>query len=131
MKKLFSFLALATMIGCATIDQSADPLVVRAEQVETAALSTFDLVLNIDNSNRPFFKANIPQFHEFAEWLREPVPPDQWPRATAMIKSLHQIKVAYKTNHDQGALTQSISTIEMAMSQASTWMASVTNKPAK
>jgi len=121
--------------GCTQLDKNADPLIVRAEQVEASALATFDLVLNVNDSNRDFFRSNAPEFHNFAEWLRTPTPgvyPDgkpTWPRSLAMIYDLHTVKLAYKTNRDAGKLNAGIHGVQAIIAQSTSWLSRITNAP--
>src|SRR5688572_19337335 len=62
----------ALLSGCASIKPGNDPLVVNVERAETIAKSTFDLVLNVDHTDREFWKAKAPAFHDFCNWLRQP-----------------------------------------------------------
>ncbi|HWC60859.1 MAG TPA: hypothetical protein VHC44_14280 [Verrucomicrobiae bacterium] len=122
------------LVGCVQLQPGADPIVVRVEQTETVAKSSFDLVLNVDNSNRPFFATNAPPFHRFCEWLREPQTVEQTntlPRAAAMLVSLDDVKLAYK-NASVGSndVLTALATVQSAMSQANAWLTVVTNQPA-
>lgn len=119
--------------GCVGLQPGADPLVVRVEQTETVAKSTFDLVLGVDDSNRPFFATNAPPFHRFCEWLREPQTVEQTntlPRCSAMLLSLDDVKLDYKaarvSSNDVFIVLQ---TVNGAMAQANAWLTVVTNKP--
>jgi hypothetical protein len=132
---LFAFAAAAIISSCASLAPGADPLVVRVEQAETTGKSTFDLVLNEDNSNRSFWKTNAPAFHNFAEWLRQPQTVEATntlPRASAMLISLDDVKLAYKASKTAGnsnLLYTIVATTEAAVSQASAWITISTNNP--
>jgi hypothetical protein len=113
------------LVGCATVGPNADPLVVRVEQTETIALSTFDTVLSLDNSNREFWKTEVPGFHAFCEWLRAPqqLTTKVLPRGSAMLWSLNEVKIAYKkqaTTKDR--LIAALSVVESALHQAQGWL---------
>jgi hypothetical protein len=111
--------------GCSTLQPGANPVVVRAEQLETTASAAFDLVVNTDDSNRGFWITNAPAFHNFAEWLRTPVPiPGNLnePRGLGMILLVDQAKMTYETNSAQSnALVTAISTLQTAVDQAGAW----------
>lgn len=119
--------------GCASIRPGNDPLIVRAEQTETIAIGAFDLVVNLDNANRPFWRTNIPAFHQFAEWLRAPQVVNQTntlPRGAAMIWSVNSVKQDYKVNRAQSnLLITAIATLQSAIGQANGWLNLVTNAP--
>ncbi len=132
MKKLF-LLSLSLILfcfGCAHIDPGADTIVVRAEQTEVMALSTFDLLLNTDNSNRELYKEKLPAFHAFCEYLRAPVSVHgtNYPRSLAMIMTMQEIKLAYKKakNADRRELYYSlfsaVATLTSALDTANLWM---------
>jgi hypothetical protein len=121
---LLSILSVLIITGCATIQKGQDPLIVRAEQSEQIAATTFDLVVNLDNSNRTFWRTNAPAFHQFAEWVRTPVEIGELtlPRGLAMIRQVDDAKVAYKSNVAQSnALLVAVSSLENASKQAQAW----------
>lgn len=129
-------LALALFIGgCATVSPTANQLVVRCEQSQTVTFSTFDAVVHLDDSNRAFWKTNAPEFHAFAEWLRQPVvlnATNTLPRGAAIIWSVDQTKLTYKqtlTGKDQ--LVASLAAMETALREAQTYLyqTSISNKP--
>lgn len=110
-------------VGCATLDPGADPVIVRAEQVQSATRSTIDLVLNEDDSNRGLYAATLPAFHEFCSWLRTPVPwsTTNLPRAIVMQLNLQNAKEAYRKNRNTNAFELILSLNETVLSQANSW----------
>lgn len=119
--------------GCASVKSGSDPIIVRAEQVESGALASFIFVINFDNSDRGFWKTNAPAFHNFAEWLRTPVGVDSLGntqrRGLQMISNVDSLKVAYKSNASQSnALQTAIATLAQAVSQAQSWTTIVTTQ---
>ncbi len=120
--------------ACAHLAPGADALVVRTEQTETLAASTFDFVLHVEDENDAFFVEKIPAFVEFCEWLRQPQVIDgtnTWPRATAMVKNLNNIKSAYKSSQaTSNDLATAIATLNATLGQASTWLSVISNQPA-
>jgi hypothetical protein len=123
--------AVTSITGCASLQPGANPLVVRAEQAETTAKASFDLVLNLDNSNRTLFETQVPAFHNFCEWLREPQTVEgtnSLPRASAMLVQLDDLKLAYSSSTTtSNALLEGIVTVETAATQASSWLTVTTN----
>jgi len=119
--------------GCATVAPGNDPIVVRAEQVEAGAIASFDLVLNLDQANRPFWRTNAPGFHQFCEFLRAPQVvniTNTAPRGVAMVLSLQQVKADYRASRASSNLLEvAISTLSSAVGQAKSWMSIVTNTP--
>lgn len=132
-KLIIAGLALAlTVAGCTVPSPTADPLVVRVEQTQTIAQSSFDLVLNVDNANRAFWITNAPAFHQFCEWLRSP---QQYgatpvPRCIAIQLNVDDLKTAYKASSTTGTsntLWTAWSTLNVAVGQASSWYSIVTS----
>lgn len=111
-KKILNALLLAVWIvslaaiitpGCVTPQPGADPFVIKVEQSQSLANATVQFVLDIDNSNRPFWRTNAPAYHQFCEWLRTPVPWGNPPtntlvRALAIQWNVQEAKLAYKQN---------------------------------
>lgn len=132
MKKTLMLVALALLAGCATLNPNADPLVVRAEQAQTLAGPSFDLVLNTDHSNRSFWRTNAPAFHQFCEWLRTPMeygPSNTVSRAVLIQLNLDDVKLAYKRTKNTGtsnALVLALSVLQTATAQAQSWQTIVT-----
>jgi len=139
--KITPLLALTAASGlyvftaCAPLQPGADPIVVRAEQSETVAKGTFDAILKLDNSNRPYFRTNAPGLHKLCEWLRQPQMVEgtnKLPRATALLVSLDDVKLAYKAGR---ATTNELFTVlfpvESAVGQAQNWLTVTTNQPAQ
>lgn len=133
----FATITLATMTlsGCVALQPGADPLVVSVERSETVAKGSFDLVLNLDNSNRAFWRTNAPAFHEFCEWLRQPQTvadtygTNTLPRGLAMLMSVDDIKMDYEASRaSSNALLESLATLQSAANQASDWSTVITNK---
>lgn len=113
-------------LGCASLNPGSDPLIVRTEQAETAAQSTFDFVLSIDNSDRGFWKTNAPAFHQFAEWLRTPTPYQNSTvaRCVAMQLNVDDLKLAYKAAKNapnSNALNTAVMVLSTAVNQAAAW----------
>lgn len=108
---------------------------VRAEQTEAAAKSTFDLVLSVDHADRGFWRTNSPAFHAFAEWLRQPQVvrvTNVLPRASAMILSLNNIKGEYVFSKSySNALVSAIAVLQSAATEANAWSIIITNRPAR
>lgn len=120
------FMACVAFVGCvAPINPGQDPLPVRAEQLETTANSAFQLVVDLDNSDRGFWRTNAPAFHNFAEWLREPIQvgtnaPQR--RGIEMVLQVDVAKMQYEANKSQSnVLITAISDLEIAANQATAW----------
>lgn len=130
-----SMLVFLAISGCVRLQPGADPLVVRVEQTETIAYSTFDMVLNVNNANRPFWRTNAPPFHSFCEWLRQPITvnvTNTLPRAAAMIMQMNVVKNDYKAGKaGSNAVNTILITLQSALNQASAWSVIVTNNTVK
>lgn len=111
-----------SLSACAHLDKGADPIVVRAEQSASVAAATFDTFLKIDNSNRDFFRTNLPPFHGFAEYLRAPIVingTNLLPRGLAFVISLQSVKQAYKGGTaTSNVLVTAIAVLESSVSIA-------------
>lgn len=125
-----------TIIGCAHLSPGADPLVVRAEQLQVAGQGTLDMVVHVEASAPAFWKTNVPGFYNFAEWLKAPQVVTATnttitlPRGLALFWSLDQTKLAYKSGGGSSNVLQAaVESVSAAVSQAETWLAnaSVTN----
>ncbi|MGO8839463.1 MAG: hypothetical protein ACLP7I_12025 [Limisphaerales bacterium] len=117
--------------GCASTQPGADPLVVNVERAETVGQSTFTLLLDVDNSNRPYWQTNAPAFHTFCQWLRQPQTiegTNTQPRAIALLLSLDDVKLDYKAAQtSSNALTEALATFQGVLSQASAWSTLITS----
>ena len=122
---LFLFISLVAT-GCATVQPGSDPLVVRVEQTESVALSTFTAFLKVDNADRAFWRTNAPELHAFAEYLRAPVPDgtNTIQRDLAWCQSLDAIKRGYIAgNVNSNSVAMVMETLEATMSQAQRYLA--------
>lgn len=121
--------------ACVKIQTGADPLVVQCERTETMAAASFDLCLKVDDANRPFFKNNLPAYHDFCEWLRQPQPiwvTNTVPRCVAMIIGMNDVKRAYKSKMDtSNRLYAVMFAVQEAGNQAATWLNVATNLPGR
>ena len=130
-KSLITIVALAAVgttlwLGCASITPGADPLVVRTEQTESTAGSTFDMILTIDQADRGLWKSNAPAFHTFCEWLRTPqsYAGTNYPRCVVMQLNVDDLKLAYKASKTAGssnALVSAFTVLSTAISQSTSW----------
>lgn len=119
------FIASLAITGCKSVQPGSDPLVVRAEQLETSADGAFQFVVSVDNADRGFWMTNAPAFHHFAEWLREKVPtptnPNE-PRGLGMILLVDSAKLQYEANKSQSnSLVTALADLQLAVNQASAW----------
>jgi len=124
-------LFIVTGMTCRPLDPGADPFVVRVEQSQTVANATFDFVLNLDQSNRPFWRTNAPAFHQFCEWLRTPQKygTNTVPRAVLIELNVSDLKLAYKASRTSGnsnALWSAWSVLNQAIIQSTSWSNIVT-----
>lgn len=130
---ILALIAVAFLIvSCAGVQAGSDPLIVNTERFETLADSSFQLVVSVDNADRGFWRTNAPAFHNFAEWLRAPVPisgnPNE-PRGLGMILLVDSARMTYETDKSQSnVLILAISAMTNAVTQAQGWAAIVTTK---
>ena len=127
------FMPVLCFTGCASLQPGADPVVVNTERAETLGKSTFDLVLNTDNTDRAFWATNVPAFHNFCEWLRQPQTieaTNTLPRALALLLSLDDVKRDYQAGlSSSNALQTALVTFEGVVDQAVSWSTIITNQP--
>jgi hypothetical protein len=121
----FALTTVLFVTGCAPLQPGADPLVVNVERAELVGKSTFDLILNVDNSNRSYWATNAPAFHEFCQWLRQRQTIERTntlPRCVAMVLSLDDVKLDYKAaRSSSNALTEALATFSSVLNQATSW----------
>lgn len=132
MKKLITVFIATLIVGCATLNPGADPLVVRTEQTLSAARYTFDFVLNVDNLNRSFWITNAPALHNFCEWLRTPQTygTNTVARCVVMQLNVDDLKLAYKASKNTGssnALWSAWSVLNAAVDQTVSWSNIITS----
>lgn len=116
-------IALATAVwltaGCATLNPSADPVEVRAEQTVSIAFSTFDTFLKIESQQEARLITAAPGVVKFADWLREPTP-GGLPRGLSIIESANNVRRAYKANRsaeNRASLISALAAVESALSE--------------
>ena len=134
MKKLVSGICLMLLglglltvafTGCAKLQPGADPLVVRTEQLETTAYSTFDTFLKLDDvamANTTVAPTWTTSAHPFAVYLRKPITvgTNTLPFGIASVLSLDTIKVSYQSGTtSSNALLSAITVLETTVQQAS------------
>lgn len=132
---LYLLSAILVLAGCATLDPNADPLVVRAEQLERAALATLQLALKTDNLDREFFATKLPAYHQFCKQMREQIPyqeTNSLPRYRVAILTLDDTIVDYKLVKDaahSNALAGAKLALEKFLTSANQWLLVATNLP--
>lgn len=123
------------LYGCAGVSAGSDPLVVRTEQLETMAYSTFDTFLKIDDTamkDASVSNAWASSAHPFAQYLRKPIVngTNTVPFGIATVLSVDQIKLAYEAGTTtSNALTTALNALTATVAQASQYTSLVnTNK---
>jgi hypothetical protein len=126
--------------GCAPLQPGADPLVVRAEQLQTTAAASFDAVLGTEGANFGFWRTNAPGFFQFCESLKQPVVydspefgPTNVQRFIAAQLELDDAKTAYKadaTGSSSNRLAGAADALQVLLQDASGWLAQTTTKAA-
>lgn len=120
------------ILGCVPLQPGADPVVVRAEQAESGAFTTFTSFLQFDDANRALLVSKAPAVHNFAEYLREPTvvgTNSSLPRNIAFIISLDQVKRDYKAGRaTSNALDTATTTLISVLNQVNIYIGSSTNK---
>jgi hypothetical protein len=124
---LFAILVCLVMLlsACVKLKPGADPLVVRTEQLETTAYSTFDTFLKLDDvamANSTVEPTWSESAHPFATYLRKPITvgTNTVPFGIASVLSLDTIKLSYQSGESSSnALLSAITVLETTVSQAS------------
>ncbi len=122
-------------VGCRLpqVEPGNDPLVVRAESLNSTAKSSLRFVLQTDNLDRDFFKSSLPGFHAFCSDLREPIPYQETntlPRWRVSILTFDDTIVAYKETKSaasSNALVAAQFSISNLVSLANQWALVATN----
>lgn len=125
MKKITLILSLVTLVaigfpgcanptagGSATQTVSSNP-VVAAEASLRLAKDTINLFLKLESDNETTVKANAPQIHTFAEYLRQ--------HSTDILISANRVKNTYKHNRtaeNATNLTTVMATVNQILAQA-------------
>lgn len=133
MKKLLPFILVVTLSACfspgcanpssttgTTATVSSNP-VVAAETTLRLAKDTIDLFLRLEKQNETTVKANAPQIHTFAEYLRQ--------HAADILISANLVKNTYKHNRsaDNAAnLVTILATVNQLVAQAAQYTTKIT-----
>ena len=117
MKKIFVVLFLAGSIACATLQPGADPLLVRAEQVEKTSFAITNAFVTLEDQNQAVLESKVPGIHKAAEKVRETVP--------GALRILHTSIDTYRAAKVKDASTLSIalSVVETDVAEAQKWIA--------
>lgn len=135
---LLPFLLLVTLgAGCRPLDPGADPWVVNIERAQQVAEPAFDLVLDLDQADRGFWRTNAPAFHAFCETLRVPVVwrtdgRESLPRYIAAQLQVSRLKQDYKATKSaasSNALAAAQLALQQLVSQTQAWATIITNTP--
>lgn len=122
----------ALLLGCVAVKPGNDPLVVQTERALTVSEATFRLCLQVDHSDRGFWKAKAPAFHEFCEDLRTPTVyqvTNTLPRYRVALLSVADVKRDYQTaKTSSNALFTALATLQSFQTQAGAWLTIVTNR---
>lgn len=132
LKLIGPLFALVLLTACAALDKGADPLVVRAEQSIRVGFDTLDVFLHLDQANRQLWTAMLPDVHQFAEHLREPVGTPPTARGIAWIESATRTKDAYKRNRtpeNKVNLITALATLDTLLAETQRHLDSTTPTP--
>lgn len=117
-------------LGCANLKPGADPVIVRAEQVEQVAFATFDTFVHLVAQHEDEVKERVPAAYQFAEWLRAKGP-SGLPRGIALVKSLDTVRKAYKANRtpeNKAGVASALAALESALAETQKQIAAVNVK---
>lgn len=124
--RISALVLLVLSFGCATLNPGADAFLVRVEQTQTAAASTFDFILHIDSADRGFWRTNAPAFHQLCEWMRMPLPygSNTLPRVVVIQLNVDDLRLAYKASRSTGssnALYSAWFVLNALLGQSQSW----------
>ena len=108
------------LIGCASIQPGNDPVVVNAERSTNVAFETINTFLQIEYTNQAWVKANAPQIHTYANYLRGHA--KQW------VASATDLIGAYKHNRtpeNKASLQTAVAVLTTAEVQAQKYTAQI------
>lgn len=135
---LLTACAVAFFAGCAPIKPGSDPVVVQTERGQTISGGALAFVIDLDHSDRGFWRTNAPAFHSFAERLRTPVPVQglldgstSLPLYIAVQWQVDRAKLDYKAVKSQSssnAVLAATEALRALVDQANAWSMIVTNK---
>ena len=137
MKKALPLLFLALFCvwsGCVALNPGVDAVEVRAEQTVQTAFDVFDTFLRLDAADRDLVKRKAPAAHEFAEWLRAPVPngAQTVPRGVSLILSANRVRLTYKasrTGDNRAQLNTALVALAAAITETQKQLAAVNLTP--
>ena len=108
------------LAGCASLQPGADPVVVRCQQAERVAFSTFDTFVHLVADNEVRVKSIAPAAFDFAEWLRAKQL-DGTPRGLSMISSLGRVRRAYEANRsadNKASVLSALAALQAAVTES-------------
>lgn len=123
---LLLVLILSLNSGCKTVLPGNDPVVVRAQQTEQIAFTTFDTYVHIEDKYRATLWNASHDFKMVADKIRTDAP--------AWFKSFDAVLDAYKANRSQqnkANLAAGLATLEQAVIEAQGYLVRATQEGAK
>lgn len=124
---LLSLLALLTLSnGCKSILPGNDPVVVRAQQTEQIAFTTFDTYVHIEDKYRSTLWAVSHDFKRVADKIRIGAP--------GWFKSFDAVLDAYKANRtsdNKANLAAGLAALEQSVIEAQSYLARAVEEGAK
>ena len=119
------------LTGCASLKPGADPLVVRCEQAEQVAFSTFNAFVHLVADHEAKVKATVPAAFTFAEWLRAKTA-DGTPRGLAMVTSLGNVRRAYAANRspeNKATVLGALAAVQAAIEESQRHLSTLNAQP--
>lgn len=122
-KALMLVFALTLLSGCSSILPGNDPLVVRAEQTEKTAISTFKAFVHIEAANREFLRKLDPNIKVVADKVRSD--------STNWVMSLDRVVLAYKHNRSESNnvnVATALATLEASLAETQKYLSQAKSK---
>jgi hypothetical protein len=117
-------ISLLLFTGCGTLDPGEDPVVVRAEQTIDGTFATLDGFVTHNHLHRAWYREHAREAHQFAENLREKVPPLNERRAEAIVRNARGALETYKrsrTAENATALNAALDVLTDLATRATTY----------
>lgn len=118
----FSLIAILLSMGCATVQEGSDPVVVRVEQATKIAVDTIDAFLLSEYQNRAAFRMISQDVEKFANVLRREVP-----QAALSVRELTKVYKSTRTAENRANLMTALAVLQTAANEAARYLARFTN----
>jgi len=107
------------ILGCRTVKEGNDPLVVRTEQTLVIARDTLDLFLSLEYQYHPVVRERLPEMQLIVQTFTCDSNTNGMADALDWLSSLNSVKNAYKNKLDtKDNLIKALAIVEAALAEA-------------